>query len=198
MDVKDAIRGRRSIRRYSGKEVSLDDVAGILELARFSQSSGNLQNWKVVVVTDEKLRVKIAEAAAKQDWMSEAPVHLVVCNDYVQVTETYGKLGKMFSIQNCAIFAANIMNIAYAEGFGTCWVGSFPADSVKRILGIPDEGVDPEIIITLGYSAREKLEEKSRREIFDFSFFDKWGKKEGGFDKRSFFAKIKEKLFSKD
>ncbi len=191
MDIGDAIKGRRSIRSYSDKKVSLGDVADILEIARFSPSAGNMQNWKVVVVTDEKLRAELAKAAKKQDWMVEAPVYLVICNEYSDISKMYKELGKMFSIQNCAILATNIMNLAHARGFGTCWVGSFPADTVKRILGLPDDGVDPEAIITLGYPGAEDLEKQKRREIFDFSYFDMWGKKDASFGSGSFLDKLK-------
>ncbi|MFH0752882.1 MAG: nitroreductase family protein [archaeon] len=197
MDIKDAIRTRRSIRSYSDKAVSLEDVADILEIARFTPSSGNQQNWKVIVVTDEKLRVELAKVSKKQDWMGFAPVHLVVCNEYAGISKMFKELGKMFSIQNCAALATNIINLAHAQGFGTCWVGSFPADTVKRVLSLPDEGIDPEVIITLGYPAKEELKEQERKEIFDFSYFDSWGKTDASFRSVSFFGGLKEKLFKK-
>lgn len=198
MDIGDAIKGRRSIRSYSDKRVSAGDVADILEVARFSPSAGNMQNWKVIVVTDDGLRTELAKAAKKQDWMVEAPVHLVICNEYSDISKMYKELGKMFSIQNCAILATNIMNLAHARGFGTCWVGSFPADTVKRILGLPDDGVDPEAIITLGYPGKEELEKQERREIFDFSYFNKWGEKASGFESGSFLDKLKGMFFKKE
>lgn len=193
MDIKDAVLGRRSIRSYSGKEVSLVDVAAILEVARFSPSAGNLQNWKIIVVTDAKLRAKLDSICNEDGWIADAPVHLVVCNDYMKISKMYEPLGKMFSIQNCAIIAANIMNLAHAAGFGTCWVGSFPADSVKKLLDIPEEGIDPEAIITLGYSS-DKPKAAKRKEIFDFCYFDKWDRNESKFGSVSLLEKLKKKL----
>ena len=196
MDVKEAVLGRNSVRSYSDKEVLLEEVAGILEVARFSPSAGNLQNWKVIVVTDSKIRSKLASMCMDQDWMAEAPVHLVICNDYMKISKMYEPLGKMFSIQNCAVIAANIMNLAHAAGFGTCWVGSFPVDSVKKLLEIPEEGIDPEVIITLGYSA-EKPKATRRKEISDFCFFDKWGSKESKFGSASLLERLKKRLLER-
>jgi len=198
MDIRKVVVERRSIRGYSSKEVSLEDVGEILESARFSPSSGNMQSWKIIVVTDAGLRADIAKVCKKQDWMADAPVHLVICNEYPEVVGSYKKLGKMFSIQNCAVLATNIMNLAYASGLGTCWVGSFPADSIKGIIGLPEDGVDPEVIITLGYPAKDLvLEDKPRKDIFDIAFFDKWGNKEGNFKSGSFIEKLKDKFLKK-
>ena len=105
MQFKNVFLGRRSIRKYKDKELPVSLVGEILDLARFSPSSGNLQNWKVVIVTDLDKRQEIADACLQQDWMVEAPVFLAICNDYKDVRKHYGKIGKMFSIQNCANFA---------------------------------------------------------------------------------------------
>lgn len=196
MDIKDAVLGRRSIRGYSDKEVSLEDVAGILEVARFSPSAGNLQNWKVIVVTDAKLRAKLDSICNEDGWIADAPVHLIICNDYMKISKMYEHLGKMFSIQDCAIIATNIMNLAHAAGFGTCWVGSFPADSVKKLLDIPEEGIDPEVIITLGYSS-DKPKVARRKEIFEFCYFDKWDKKESKFGSVSLLEDLKKRFSGK-
>ena len=98
MQLKDSILGRRSIRRYKDREVPLSLVGEIIELAKHAPSSGNLQNWRFVIVTDMKKREKLAEASLEQYWMVEAPIHIVVCNDYEKVKEHYGKMGRMYSI----------------------------------------------------------------------------------------------------
>ena len=179
MQLKDSILGRRSIRRYKDREVPLSLVGEIIELAKHAPSSGNLQNWRFIIVTDMKKREKLAEASLEQYWMVEAPVHIVVCNDYEKVKEHYGKMGRMYSIQNCAAVAYAIMLAAQEKGLGTCWVGAFDPDAVQRELNIP-ENMDPEIIITLGYS-NDKKSPALRETLHYLSYFEEWGTKVKGF-----------------
>jgi len=189
MDTKDAILGRRSIRRYSDQEVPLDLVGEILELAKHAPSSGNLQNWKFVIVTKRDVKEKLAEACLEQYWMVEAPIHIVVCNDYDKVKEHYGKMGRMFSIQNCAAVSYAIMLAAHEKGLGSCWVGGFDPDAVQRELGIPDN-MDPEIIIPIGYS-NDKKADSIREDLHYLTFVDSWGNREKKFEA---FKEFKKKL----
>ncbi len=191
MQLKDAILKRRSIRRYKEKDVPVSLVGEILELAKHAPSSGNLQNWKFVIVTDLEKREKLAEAALEQYWMLEAPVHIVVCNDFEKVKEHYGKMGRMYSIQNCANIAYAIMLLAAEKGLGSCWIGAFDPDAVQRELDIP-EHMDPEIIITLGYANEEKA--KARRDDLRFMcYLEKWGNK---IKSKSGISELKDKLSS--
>ncbi|HIH15600.1 MAG: nitroreductase [archaeon GW2011_AR17] len=174
MQFKNVYLGRRSIRKYKNKEVPLATIGEIIDLAEFAPSSGNLQNWKCIVVTDQAKRQEIADACVEQNWMIEAPVFLVICNDHNDVKNHYGKLGRMYSIQNCANLAFGITLIAYDYGLASCWVGAFDNEAVQRILGIPEE-MDPEIIITLGYS--DEIKKPSLREEPNYiAYFNSWGK----------------------
>ncbi len=173
MEFKNVYLGRRSIRKYKDKEVPLDIVGEIIDLAGYAPSSGNLQNWRFVIVKDQEKRQSIADACLQQDWMIEAPIYIVICNDYQSVKDHYGKLGQMYGIQSCANVAMGILLAAYDKGLGSCWVGAFNNETVQRILNIP-ENMDPEIIITLGYS--DELKNPPLREDPRYlSFFNNWG-----------------------
>ncbi|MAG77845.1 nitroreductase [archaeon] len=175
MHFEDVIKGRRSIRRYRDKDIPRSLVGEILDLAKHTPSSGNLQNWKVIVVKDSEMRQQLAQASMEQYWMVEAPIHLVICNDYDKVKDHYPVLGKMYSIQNCAAFAYNITLSAHTFGLGSCWIGAFDNEKVQRLLSIPDN-IDPEIIITLGYSEDSKSPQL-RDEVKYITYQEKWGAK---------------------
>lgn len=180
MDVKEAITGRRSIRNYLDKPVPDELVAQVLDVARFAPSSGNLQNWKVVLVSDPDKKSELATAALRQKWITTAPVLLVVCNVLADVKRLYKERGEfLYSIQNIAIFANNILLAAHSLGLGSCWVGAFDPDAVKRVLRIPD-GVEPEAIIALGYPV-EEVDAPSRKTLEQFVFLETWGSAETGF-----------------
>lgn len=181
MDVEEAVLNRRSIRNYlPDKPVSNDVIANILDSARFAPSSGNLQNWKVILVSDAEKKSELAAAALKQKWITTAPVLLVVCNSVADVKRLYKERGELlYSVQNVAAFTQNILLLAHNHGMATCWVGAFDPDAVKRVLRIPD-GVEPEIIVALGYAA-EEIEPPSRKGVDQFVFFETWGNFEKGF-----------------
>ena len=201
MHFDDVIRDRRSIRRYKDKKVPLSLVGQILDLAKHAPSSGNMQNWRFIVVTDSEMRQQIAEASMEQYWMVEAPIHIVICNDYDKVKEHFPANGKMYSIQNCAAAAYAIQLAAQDMGLGTCWIGAFDNEKLQRLLSIPDN-IDPEIIITLGYSEDMKAPQ-IRDEVKYITFQEKWGARFKKFDTEEEqvkkiiskeYTKLKEKL----
>ena len=117
-----------------------------------------------MIVADEKKRKEIAVACVRQMWMLEAPVYVVVCNDYAEVVDNYEEAGRKYAVQNCAIISQSIMLVALDFGLGSCFVGAFDDSAIRRILKIP-ENIDVEAIITLGYAAEEEREKKYGLEV---------------------------------
>ncbi len=191
MELKETIKGRRSIRKFSSKNVSRETIAEIINVARYAPSAGNTQNWMTIVVTDEEKRKAIATACLEQNWMNTAPVLLVICNKFKKVVNLYGKLGKMFSIQDCAVFATNIMLLSVEKKLGTCWVGAFDNEAISRILDIP-ENADPEIILALGHPLDSPKGVGMRESIQDLVFFEKWGSRKAKDKKKSIVKEIAE------
>jgi nitroreductase len=74
MNVLDAIKTRRSVRKYKPVPIPDEDLRKILEAAQLAPSAGNKQPWKFIVVTDEELKKQLAEKARKQVWIGDAAV----------------------------------------------------------------------------------------------------------------------------
>ncbi|MFA5887543.1 MAG: nitroreductase family protein [Candidatus Nanoarchaeia archaeon] len=170
MDIRECIVERRSVRKYTEKEVPLHIIAEIMEHARLAPSAGNSQNWRFIIVLDKEKKAKISEAANKP-WMKEAPVHIAVCNYSKKLTALYAESGKMFSIQDCAIIASYIQLLAFEKDLGTCWVGAFDNEKVEHILQCPED-IKIEAIITLGYPGEEETKQKIRNELKNLCFFE--------------------------
>jgi len=153
MDILELIKTRRSVRKYLKKPVPWDDITNITEAGRYAPSAGNIQNWKFIVVLDPDKRKAIAEASLKQYWMKTAPVYIVIVSEPQKAERYYGKRGeRLYSVQNCAAAAQNMILEAQNLGLGSCWVGAFDEEMVKRTLSIPPEA-RPQIILTIGYPA---------------------------------------------
>ena len=173
MDVFEAIKKRRSIRAFKNIDVSDEIVEKLIDAARWAPSAGNIQPWEFIVVRNLDAKRRLAEAALNQTFIEEAPVVIVVCADYQRSARGYGSRGAtLYCIQDTAAAIQNIHLAAIALGLGTCWIGAFREEPVKKLLGIPD-GVRPVAIIPVGYPAeqpaprpRRPLNEIIHREMF--------------------------------
>jgi len=179
METEDCIRARRSIRKYKDKPVDMVKITEILDAGRFAPSAGNIQNWKFIVVRKEEIIKKLAEASFDQDWMEDAPVHIVIAAEPRKAERFYGARGeRLYTTQSCSAAIQNMLLTAKDIGLGSCWVGAFDEDKVKRALNMPEDAT-PQAIITIGYPD-ERPDLPSRMELEHQVYLDKWwGKGQG-------------------
>ncbi|MCX6711774.1 MAG: nitroreductase family protein [Candidatus Woesearchaeota archaeon] len=175
MTIENIIKERRSIRKYIDKKVTFDKIGKIIEAGIYAPSSGNIQNWSFIIVRDTQKKEEIAAASLKQYWMTTAYAYIIICNNTQKIEKLYGNHGKIYSTQNCALAAENMMLMAESLGLSTCFVGAFDHNAISRILKLPST-IIPEIILTLGYGD-EKPIKTSRDPIEKVTFFEEYGKK---------------------
>ena len=168
MDVSKAIRNRYSCRQYQDKPLEQDKLAAVLEAARQAPSAKNLQDWRLVVVTDKQTKKKLAVAANNQTFIEDAGAIIVACT----VSDHVMRCGQAVGPIDVAIALEHICLQATELGLATCWIGSFYADKVKAIVGIP-EGVTVIELMALGYSA-DAPKEHRREAINSIVSFEKW------------------------
>ncbi len=153
-DIIHLIKTRRNVEEFLPRPIEWDKVSKVLDAGRHAPSSGNLQNWRFIVVWDPGLRHEIADISMEQFEIGIAPIHIVVVGEPEKVEKYYGLRGRnLYSIQNCAAAIQNMLLEAHSLGLGTRWIGGFEEEKLKGLLGIPPEG-RPQAIIVLGYPAR--------------------------------------------
>jgi nitroreductase len=151
MDIFEAIATRRSIRKFMEADVPNELLGVILDAGRYAPSSGNVQNWRYLIVKNRDTINKIAEGAMQQLWIANAPVIIVVCAETEKLSQFYGVRGeRLYSVQNCAASIQNMLLAAHAVGLATCWVGAFDENILRRVLNIPED-VRPQAILPIGY-----------------------------------------------
>jgi nitroreductase len=174
MDIFEAIRNRRSIRKYDdAKQVPKELIEKVVDAARWAPSAGNHQPIEVVVVSDQKKREKMAEISGYARYLKYSPIALVVCINLKRSEHMYGELGREhYSPQDASAAIENMMLAATALGLGTCWNSLFEKDMVKEMLNLPED-VKPFAILPLGYPlkipeppSRRPLEEVLHWEIY--------------------------------
>lgn len=168
MDVMEAIKTRRSIRKFSSKPVEEEKLRLILEAARLSPSSQNSQNWRFIVVRDKEKLQKLMEAADGQPHVGEAPCAVVACGTKRRIMDC----GQPTDTVDCSIAMAYMILEAHTLGLGTCWLGHFFADKVKKALSIPDD-VSVVAFTPLGYPAEEPVP-RPRKELSEIVSCDEY------------------------
>jgi len=155
MDVFEAIRSRRSVRCYSSKPIPDPLLARMQQALRYAPSACNIQPWHFVLVRDGQLRQQVAQAANGQNWMADAPVTVVACGLPGQAYKKMGGYGNSTDV-DLAIALDHLTLAAVAEGLGTCWIGAFKEEQVRKLLGIPP-AVKVVAMTPLGYPASADL-----------------------------------------
>lgn len=173
MDLFDAVAHRRSVRSFADTPVKEGTLTEVLEAARRAPSAGNLQAWSVVAVTEPEAREELAAACKGQEHVADAPLDFVFLADEERSAVKYGERGRdLYALQDATIAATHALLAATAKGLGTCWVGAFRGDEVRRVIGAP-EGHQPVAVIPTGHPDEEPVR-KSRRPLSEFVHREKW------------------------
>jgi nitroreductase len=181
MELMEAIKGRRSMRKYRPDPVPEEALRALLEAVRWSPSWANTQCWEVIVVKDPKVKSELAGTLVKTNpalsSMAEAPLIIVLCG---KKGVSGFKKGEAATVKgdwlmfDTGIAMQSLCLTAHGLGLGTVVVGLFDHQKAEEILGVPQ---DREVVALtpLGYPAAEGVTPK-RKELSEFVFYEKYGK----------------------
>ena len=168
MEVFEAIKRRRSIRKYEETAVENEKLSKVLEAARLAPSAMNRQPY-AFVVTREKETIKKLGAACNQQWV--APVMILVCAfpEKAWIRDD----GEEYWKADAAMAMNNISLQACADGLGTCWIAAFNEERIKRILRITPEA-KVVAMTPIGYPVENKDPVTKRKTIDELVHYEKW------------------------
>lgn len=169
MELESVIKERQSVRAYEDRPIPEEKLQKVLESARLAPSANNRQPWKFVVVKEDKRRQEVAQAANYQTFVGEAPVVIAAV---ATNTEHVMSCGVPSHLVDLAIAVDHMTLAAVNEGLGTCWIGAFSQEKVKKILKIP-ERCRVVALLPLGYPKEKKGAKirKSLQEIVCYETF---------------------------
>ena len=157
---------RRTIRKYSDKEVSEELLRRLMTEAARTQTMGNLQLYSVVVTRSDEMKQQLAPAHFNQPMVTQAPVVLTICADFHRTTrwceERKATPGydNFLSYQNAAIdallYTQTLCNLMDEEGLGYCYLGTtvYMPQLIIDTLQLP-RLVMPVATLTVGWPAEE-------------------------------------------
>ncbi|NLK08935.1 MAG: nitroreductase family protein [Firmicutes bacterium] len=163
MDAVQVILTRRSVRKFQNKPIPQEILEAIVDCGRVAATGRNDQPWEFVVVTDPKIKEKIANATDYGKFIAKAPACIAV---FCKNTTYY--------IEDGAAASQNILLGAWAQGIGSCWVAGDKkhyANTIGEIVKAPD-GVKLLSLIALGYPDEKPTQTKrSLTEVIHWNHF---------------------------
>ena len=156
------INTRKTIRKYTNKDVSEDLLKTLLEKAERTPTMGNLQLYSVVITRNEEKKAQLAPAHFNQPMVMGAPVVLTFCADFRRTTlwaenrKATPGYDNFLSFLNAAtdalLYCQTFCNLAEEEGLGTCFLGTtiYNPKTIIEALQLP-RLVMPVATITLGW-----------------------------------------------
>jgi len=171
MEILEAIRTRRSIRKYKSTPIPEELLKEVLSAARLAPSGVNAQPWKLIVVTDEDTKRKLIQACNGQKFIAEAPVIIVGCGF---PDDAYATIGGYMNgyVMDVTIAMDHLILTAASVGLGTCWIGAFKEEKVKEVLGVPPD-VKIVALTPLGYPD-EAPAKRTRKDLAELVCYDKF------------------------
>jgi len=177
MSLEETLTRRRSVRSFSEQELTLEEISQLFWAAqgitadwcgRTAPSAGALyplevyvatpdgfyhyvpQGHKVIIESQDDLRLKLWEAGLKQDWILEAPAVFVIAAVYQRTVVRYGARAERYVKLEAGHACQNILLQAVALGLGAVPIGAFYDDQVKAFLSLPPDH-EPLYLIPVGH-----------------------------------------------
>ncbi|MGM9522504.1 MAG: nitroreductase family protein [Oscillospiraceae bacterium] len=162
MDTIETIMKRKSVRDYTGKPISDEDVRTILKAGMSGPTATNARPWSFIVVRDRETLCRMADAnggAAKP--LKNAQLGILICGD---LDRAFSKAPEFWIIDG-AIAGQNMTLAAEALGIGSVWLGTWPqmekVEAQTKLFDLP-ENIIPHSIIAFGYPQENGEIEASR------------------------------------
>jgi nitroreductase len=177
----EAIRLRRSIRKYIDRPVEEEKLIEVINSARLAPSGSNTQPWHFIIVKSNSVKERLAKVSHNQEWMLTAPVFIVCVADIrsrinedmeISLNENSPEPEVKQVIRDTSIAVEHLVLRAESLGLGTCWVAWFTQEDIRPILNIPTDKYVLSII-TLGYP-NESPRFRPRKKLEDIIHYESW------------------------
>ena len=200
-DLLKTIISRSSVRKFSDKPIPKELLTILLTAAQSAPSKSNLQQYSILIMQDETIKMKVAGLIGNAKWALSAPVFLLFLADIrrnINVTNDKGydhKNNNVDTFMNAVIDSAlsmqSLICAAEASGLGVCPISMIRniIDEIKNICQLP-KGVFPIAGLALGWpDEKAPISIRMPQDIMihnDYYNEDNLTKKINDYDKRVF------------
>lgn len=124
VDIKEAIKARRSIRKYEKYVMPEKDIKAILEAAMLAPSACNTRPWEFVVLKSNDAKERAAKLHPYAKHLLQASIGIMVCAR----PDLQEGIADGFFPQDCGAAIENMLLMSTELGYGSCWCGIYPRD----------------------------------------------------------------------
>ncbi len=170
MNVSEAIRTKRAIRKFQDKPLSDDLIKSILNAGRRSQSSKNEQTWQFIAIRDKKILKDLSQCGQYAGHLAGAALGVAILTP-----DPEGKFQIMFDAGQAAAF---MQLAAWEQGVGSVPASIYEPERAREILGFPAEW-HVRIALSFGYPLDEEKitaapRKGGRRSFDEVVHWDRW------------------------
>ncbi len=148
--VYECIMTRTSVRTYSDKEITKEQIDSLLHAAMAAPTAVNKQPWRILVVQDKALQDSISANMNSMKMAKNASVVVIMCADMKATFEEVPD----YWIQDVSAATENLLLAAHSMGLGAVWCGVYPVQErvnwFKQTFNMP-ENIIPLACVCIGY-----------------------------------------------
>lgn len=168
MDTFDAIKTRRAIKKFDRTfKMSNNEIKFLMGLAILSPTSYNQQNWRFIIITDQKIKDRISKASHNQPQPADGSLVVVLCGNTSSWKDNPSRYWKNASkerqlsvtnalrlkyldnpqnqrdeaMRSCAFAAQTLMLAAKQMGLDSCPMRGFEYDDLADIINLPEDHI---------------------------------------------------------
>ncbi len=170
MNVQEAIRTKRAVRKFQDRPIPEDAISTILNAGRRAQSAKNTQPWQFIVVRDKDLLQKLSQTGQYAGHLAGAALGVFILTP---------DPSQRFTIPFDAGQAAAYMQLAgWDLGIGSVPASIYEPEDARKLLGFPEE-YQVHIALSFGYPEKEELitaepRKGGRQPLDDMIHWDHW------------------------
>ena len=170
MNVSDAIRTKRAVRKFQEKPLTEETMRAILNAGRRSQSSKNNQDWRFIAVTDKSILKELSQCGESAGHIAGAALAVAILTP-----DPSEKFQYLFDAGQSAAF---MQLAAWEMGIGSCPASVYEFEKAREVLGFPSEW-HLRLALSFGYPAdEEKLsaapKKGGRKGLEEVVHWEKW------------------------
>ena len=170
MNVADAIRLKRAVRKFQDKRLPDEVIRAILNAGRRSQSSKNEQGWQFIAIRDKSVLKTLSETGTYAGHLAGAAIGVAIL--------TPNPEGKFQDLFDAGQAAAYMQLAAWELGIGSCLASIYEPERARQILGFPPDW-HLRIALSFGYpldGAKLTTEPKKggRRSLEEVVRWERW------------------------
>lgn len=170
MNVHDAIRLKRAVRKFRDQPLPEEAMLAILNAGRRAQSSKNTQPWHFIAITDKSVLKQLSECGEWAGHLAGAALGVALLSE-----DPSEKFQRMFDLGQAAAY---MQLAAWELGIGSCLASIYDHEKARQILGFP-EHLHLRIALSFGYPADDSLLNKppqkgGRRALSEIVHWNHW------------------------